>query len=700
MLQVPRLDGDDYESIFARAKARIPTLTDQWTNFNDADPGITTLQAFAWLHDTLHYYMNAAGEVHKRKYFKLLGLSPAQHRARCVLALEGDGMLDIPAGMRVWAGQVPFEAAEAFRGPANRLTAVYCGEADAPLADRTAQAGVDGAFAPLFGPGSAPGARLCLAFARPLEGSVRLYLELAPQPRTPFDEHFSLARLGWEYWDGAAWQPAQVQRDETCGLLRSGFVSLTLPGAPAPVSCPEGLPAGAWLRCTLLENHYDAAPALGRVLPCCVQAVQQRTWAWAHRARSAGEAAWQPPCCAGPDTLAAVAVRGEGEEEFTLWRGFAPAQGDRARVELPAGPGRLTVHFEAPPAPGSELLAMALSPAAADMALLGVTDGCAGLRLNIDAENLCGLTLALLRREEDGRTRCQLWRPCEDLMEAGWDDCVFWLDEANRQVVFGDSLHGRQPEAGWQVMAVELRTSCFEGGNVLAGSACAVEGTYPHLAGAFNPAPAAGGSRRKTSAQLERDLDELLSTPARAVTSEDYRAIALATPGLMLDSVAVIPMGEYAAAYGLPAEENCVVVAAKPRSDRPLPALSEAYRRAIQAHLERARILTTHIRVVPARYVGVSVYGRLRLRPGVPGAPERVRQVLREAVETVSGGRYGRGVDYGRLFSALELEPCVQGVEQLSLEYIGRGGGKNEHGDITAGPDCLVYLREIGLEYI
>lgn len=699
MLQVPRLDGDDYESIFARAKARIPTLTQEWTNFNDADPGITTLQAFAWLHDTLHYYMSAAGEVHRLKYFKLLGITSRQACAACVLALEGDGDLDIPAGMRVYAGQVPFEAAEPFRGPANRLTGVFL-HRDGRLEDCTARAGVDGAFAPLFTPESAPGQQLLLGFAGPLRGAVRLYLELQPQPRTPFDERFSLAQLAWEAFDGTAWQPARVTADETCGLLRSGFLSLELPGAGAVCAAPDGLPQGAWLRCTLLENHYDAPPALGRVLPCCVRAVQQHTWAWAQVLESRGEDTLAPGWCAGPDTLAAVAVRQPGAEEYTLWRGFVPAEGDRARVELPAGPGPLRVCFGTPPAPGSRVLAMALSPQAADMALLGVTDGCAGLRLDIDAENLCAVTLALMRPGPDGTVRCQLWTRCDDLLEAGWDDCVFWLDEENRQVVFGDSLHGRQPEAGWQVVAVELRTSLFEGGNVMAHSIGRTQGEYPHLTDVYNPAPAAGGCRRKTAAQLQQELETWMAAPTRAVTEEDYRAIALATPGLMLDSVAVIPMKAYAAAYGLADEPGCVVVAAKPRSARRLPALSEAYRRALQAQLESARILTTHIRVVGARYVGVSVYGRLRLRPGSIDGRSRVQQVLRQAVETLSSGIYGRGVDYGRLFSALELEPCVQNVEQLSLEYIGRGGGKNEHGDITAGPDCLTYLREVGIEYI
>ena len=106
------------------------------------------------------------------------------------------------------------------------------------------------------------------------------------------------------------------------------------------------------------------------------------------------------------------------------------------------------------------------------------------------------------------------------------------------------------------------------------------------------------------------------------------------------------------------------------------------------------------MRVTAARYVGVSVYGRVRLRPGVENGAAQVEEAVRRMVDTTQTGEYGRAVDYGRLFSALELVPAVQSVEQLSMEYVGKGGGKNEHGDVTAGPDCLTYVREIGLEYI
>ena len=257
MLQVPRLDGDDFRSIFERARARIPTLTEEWTNFNPSDPGITTLETFAWLFDTLHYYMNASGEVHRLKYFKLLGIEPRQHRAKCVLALAG-GDVDVPRGARVWAGDVPFETLESFHGPANGLTGV-CLEQEGRLRDLTGQAGVDGGFADLFGPDCAPGACLYLGFARPLEGRVRLYLELQQTPRNPFGPGFSLAKLAWDAFDGR-WTEAAVEEDETCGLLRSGFVTLRLHRAQGG---PEGLPPGCYVRCRLVENNYDLAPPAG-----------------------------------------------------------------------------------------------------------------------------------------------------------------------------------------------------------------------------------------------------------------------------------------------------------------------------------------------------------------------------------------------------------------------------------------------------
>lgn len=78
MLKVPKLDDLTYEQMMQRAVSRIPSMTEEWTDFNHHDPGITVLQMYAWLTDMLDYYMSATGDVHVEKYLKLLGVEPKE----------------------------------------------------------------------------------------------------------------------------------------------------------------------------------------------------------------------------------------------------------------------------------------------------------------------------------------------------------------------------------------------------------------------------------------------------------------------------------------------------------------------------------------------------------------------------------------------------------------------------------------------
>ncbi|MEG0486070.1 MAG: baseplate J/gp47 family protein, partial [Oscillospiraceae bacterium] len=170
--------------------------------------------------------------------------------------------------------------------------------------------------------------------------------------------------------------------------------------------------------------------------------------------------------------------------------------------------------------------------------------------------------------------------------------------------------------------------------------------------------------------------------------------------GLQIDSVAVVPMRKYCAAYGTPYQPGTVVVAVKPHTAKPRAQLSEVYRKRIREYLEPARLLTTEINIVSAQYVGISVFGRIALTENSEQNKAAVKAKIEELIGTVKTGEFGRGTDYGTLFSALEMLPCVKAVLQLSLEYIGKGGTKNEHGDIALYPDSLSYLLETGIEFI
>src|SRR6476646_1249674 len=69
----PQLDDRSFEQIVSDLRLRIPRYTKKWTNFNDSDPGMTLLQLFAWLSETMMFRLNQVPFKNYVKFLKLLG---------------------------------------------------------------------------------------------------------------------------------------------------------------------------------------------------------------------------------------------------------------------------------------------------------------------------------------------------------------------------------------------------------------------------------------------------------------------------------------------------------------------------------------------------------------------------------------------------------------------------------------------------
>ncbi|HYH79734.1 MAG TPA: hypothetical protein VEX86_08045 [Longimicrobium sp.] len=112
-LIVPRIDDRDYTQILSEALARIPPHNPEWKNFNDADPGVTLLQLFAFMADSLLYRANLIPERNRLKFLELLGIAlrpPAAATGVAAIANER-GPLDavtLPAGLQLFAGATGF----------------------------------------------------------------------------------------------------------------------------------------------------------------------------------------------------------------------------------------------------------------------------------------------------------------------------------------------------------------------------------------------------------------------------------------------------------------------------------------------------------------------------------------------------------------------------------------------------------------
>src|SRR5207302_9436587 len=82
-LQIPAIDDRRYQDLRNEALARIPVHNPEWTNFNRSDPGVTLIELFAFLTESLLYRCNQIPERNHRKFLSLLGIplqpaTPAQ----------------------------------------------------------------------------------------------------------------------------------------------------------------------------------------------------------------------------------------------------------------------------------------------------------------------------------------------------------------------------------------------------------------------------------------------------------------------------------------------------------------------------------------------------------------------------------------------------------------------------------------------
>src|SRR5215218_3337879 len=112
-LTVPTLDSRTYQQLLDEALRRIPVHNPEWTNFNEADPGVTLIELFAFLTESLAYRARQIPERNRRKFLSLLGvpLAPASSASGIVTIKNRRGPLatqTLNADIEVRAGQVPF----------------------------------------------------------------------------------------------------------------------------------------------------------------------------------------------------------------------------------------------------------------------------------------------------------------------------------------------------------------------------------------------------------------------------------------------------------------------------------------------------------------------------------------------------------------------------------------------------------------
>ncbi|MDR1674394.1 MAG: hypothetical protein LBR54_02970, partial [Oscillospiraceae bacterium] len=289
MLSNVNLADKTYEEILREAMELIPLYTlytDEWTNFNAADPGVTVLQNLSAFTALQRDCINTVSDEMRLKLLELLGIKRGCYAPASVLLHEKRRRaLTLKAGTKLFAGNQCFETRQEIQLQTWGLKAVYT-QIDGVYKDITYLVDVnmnEKTSAYVFGEQANAGAAVYCVFdgiQTDAAGDFIMSVRVKDgQFRNPFEnlsanlsEDLSkkLAEESqsgntpgkWQCYTDTGWENLEYT-DETRGFLISGTVRFKLPGNIA--KCKETPEHGYALRCVLKENTYDIPPRISGI---------------------------------------------------------------------------------------------------------------------------------------------------------------------------------------------------------------------------------------------------------------------------------------------------------------------------------------------------------------------------------------------------------------------------------------------------
>lgn len=283
---------------------------------------------------------------------------------------------------------------------------------------------------------------------------------------------------------------------------------------------------------------------------------------------------------------------------------------------------------------------------------------------------------ASLRLEVQHLQVYEPWTRVDAFAGFGPSDRVFMVQGAEGRVRFGDGLQGARPGAGMRIRAASYRHGGGTKGNLPPGSIKELLVGSGHER-VRQDLPTTGGMDRESVAEAERRIPAFLNHRDRAVTVDDFSAVARETPGRLVaraDAVAGFLPGTGLSTIQRkrPGVVSVFVLPPAEPGLGNLPRATPDLLRAVHAHLSSHTLLGTELYVLSPQYVPVSLAISLDVTE-----LERVQEILR-AVEVAlvshlwplaPGGSKGQGWPRKRSVELNELRTVaakVEGVEAVN----------------------------------
>ena len=692
MLVNKNLNDKTYQELISEAIMQIPLYTTEWTNFNPSDPGMTILENLTAFEALQQESIRQVTPKIRQKLLKMLGFTERKGRcARILMSAEGvKEPVELQANQPFYLGDLTFETNRRMRLGGYSLTGVY-GQHDGSFQDYSYLINDDIPKAAMIF-GETPGEGDCVYFTAdrlPEPGEEMIfYMTLANRfNRNPYEEkgNNTFADLVWECYTGNGYEPMNVADYTSCFLV-SGEVRMRMPNTAAAV-CEE-LPKPAYvIRTRVIKADYDVSPKLLSVAGFLFEAWQKETKSVCYTFQKYSKITLNSELM--EEGYLQVFCK---EEKGSFYRRYEPAsgEGDRGRFYTleHEGYGVNTFSFDrrrfgfAPDKLKNAVKIMVYSEEMMRRFYLGIVQGYDAQELELPVKNIVAESFCIIakRTDENGEEIFDFVRP--NYYEE--DSLTYYLLENEGKIVIED--------AGVFIGAALYMGSCSitrgQEGNIRKGNHFRTGKNLQDIV-FVNEGPGTGGCFRESIADVRERFLADMNKPYTAVTAADYESIVKSAPGLCIHKVRAV----------LREERNEVQIAVKPGTDERFPKLSDTYRKSLEQLLEKKRLLTTRVEIVPPVYLPINVKGVIYVKRHYEREQGLIEQTIREQLDYLESERnFGDVLKFDEVFRAVENLECVEYIYDLTLHPQYPGAAKIRDNDIYPNEDCLCYAGDIQLE--
>lgn len=428
-------------------------------------------------------------------------------------------------------------------------------------------------------------------------------------------------KVSWSYWNGHAWEALNL-RDETENLTRVGAL-VFLVGRGFAVSRLFGEDL-FWLKGSFVEGEHPAPLRIKSLHPNTTSALQADV----------------------ADDELAGSSNGTAHQEFTLQHQLVISQ--KVFVREP------------------------IMPTEEERAAVVKEEGRDAIKVKT---NELGETTEILVR----------WHAVEDFDDSGPQSRHYTIDQRLGKLKFGDGTHGMVPPIGADNIVVNYTFGGGRKGNVPVGAISGLKSAVPFVNAVTNHLVGDGGSETETLNDVLKRGPLLLKNRNRAVTPEDFEALARGASRKVARAKCLPNTDEEKNAA--PGEVTVMIV---PDDDEARPSPSQQLVQVVREGLEKysASVVSSpgHVNVMGPEYIEVVVEVTV-----VPTSPEKaaaaevsLRAKLNRHIHPLTGGPCETGWEFGRDICLSEIFALCEGVEEVDHveKIVLLAGGRAQEGDV------------------